>query len=178
MNTQEFSANTKGKKGNDPLSPGKTNWVVARKAALFLNKRSLPRIKGGALSALFDSPKILVQIVKDKETIDAYLLDICEGGLAVNLPKLLAVDSPIEVSFRLGQKKIASKAVIRQVVRLGKNMEECVTGIMFVDLAKEPTEYIRAIVHLTDLLISMEVDVDGAPPTFVQSSVKRNSPVL
>ena len=107
-----------------------------------LGKRSFVRMSDRELLKMFDGQHIPVKIATTKTNFIGSLLDICEGGLAVNLPVALAENQAIRVGFHLGMKKIISRAQVRYIRQCGQGY---ITGIMFVHLDTESREFIAGI---------------------------------
>jgi len=122
----------------------------------YSNKRSHVRMKAGEFSSLFDMEEMLVTLTTDKETFTDHLLNISEGGLAVQLPTSLSVNHPCNVGFVLGEKYIFSKAKVCQIKKIG---EKYVTGLRFVDLATKSAEYIGGSIYIKALLSRWAIDV-------------------
>lgn len=121
----------------------------------FFNKRLHSRIKGIYLSALLEGEELLVQINTHVSTFTEHLIDISKGGIAMSLPTLLAVNLPVKIDFFLGTKRIIANANIRQIRKIG---EQYLTGIMFVDLAKDSAEYIDGNIRIKEFLGSLDID--------------------
>ena len=104
-----------------------------------LGKRAYVRLGEGDLTALFEVRSIKVRLTNAKFKMNASLLDVSPGGLAVLIDKKLIMDSSVEVSFYLSRRKIISSCVVRQVYPLYTNFK---IGLEFINLPKEDSEYI------------------------------------
>jgi len=107
-----------------------------------LGKRNSVRIKMDEISELFEAREIFVKVATRERTYTARLLDISEGGLSLSLPAMLGENLPVKVGFFLGTMKIISKALVRYVQ---KNGDVFTTGVKFIDLNQESSEYIRGL---------------------------------
>jgi len=113
-------------------------------------------MKEGEFSSLFDMEEMLVTLTTDKETFTDHLLNISEGGVAVQLPTSLSVNHLCNIRILLGEKYIYSKAKVRQIKKIG---EQYVTGIMFIDLAPESADYIGGSIYINALLSRWAIEV-------------------
>lgn len=107
-----------------------------------LGKRSFVRLSDKDLLKMFDGRRIPVNIATTETNYTGSLLDLGEGGLAVNLSIALAEKQVIKVGFFLGKQKIISRAQVRYVRQCG---QEYITGIMFVNLDAASREFIAGI---------------------------------
>ena len=104
-----------------------------------LDKRSFVRLDIGVVSQLVEVRQIAVKLATVKKNYDGVLIDISEGGLALNLPIPLENDLPVKVGFFQGSAKIISRGLVRHTIKKG---DRFITGIQFVDLPQESAEYI------------------------------------
>ena len=123
----------------------------------YANKRSHVRMNEGEFSSLFDMEEMLVTLTTDKETFTDHLLNISEGGLAVQLPTSLSVNHPCKIRMVIGEKFIFSKAKVCQIKKIG---EQYVTGLKFVDLATKSAKYIGGSIYIKALLSRWAIDVE------------------
>lgn len=105
-----------------------------------LGKRAWVRMANRELFFLFGVKSIPVKVVARNYDKTGYLLDISKNGLAVLLPAQLAGEQPVKVGFFLGDKKVLSRAMVRNTSEVeGKEYR---TGLEFVDLEKNLETYI------------------------------------
>ena len=107
-----------------------------------LDKRAFFRLSHEDVAQLFQIKEILVRISTVSKIYTAQLLDISEGGLSLNLQEFLEENLPLKIGFFLGTKKILSKAIVRHSYKV-KDWYR--TGIQFIDLDKESSEYISEL---------------------------------
>ena len=107
-----------------------------------LDKRAFFRLSDEDVARLFQIKEILVRISTVSKIYTAQLLDISEGGLSLKLHDSLEENLPLKVGFFLGTKKILSKAIVRHSC---KAKDWYRTGIQFIDLDKESSEYISEL---------------------------------
>jgi len=112
------------------------------KPASPLGKRTFIRLKEADISALFETREIFVKIATSENSYTGRLLDISEDGLSLCLTTLLEENRPVKVGFFLGAMKIITKGMVRHTQAKGTRYT---TGIKFIDLNKECTEYIRSL---------------------------------
>lgn len=132
------------------------DWGREAVPGTYANKRSHVRMNEEEFSSLFDMEEMLVTLTTDKETFTDHVLNICEGGLAVQLPTSLSVNHPCNIRMVLGEKFIFSKAKVCQIKKIG---EQYVTGLRFVDLATKSAEYIGGSIYIKALLSRWAIDV-------------------
>ena len=146
------------KNGWEGLSPQDGNLDRVREPVprKYSNKRFHVRMKEREFSSLFDMEEVLVTLTTDKETFTDHLLNISEGGLAVQLPTSLSVNYPCNVGFVLGEKYIFSKARVCQIQKRG---EQYVTGLRFIGLATKSADYIGGSIYIKALLSRWAIDV-------------------
>jgi len=155
MNTAPLANTRKSKHLAKIFLPEKFNIDRGCKTETPLDQRFHARLKEKDLCTLFDMPEIPVQIFTDDIAFTGHMYDIGKDGMAVNLSTLFVVDSIIGITFFLGKKEVASRAVVKRIDKAGKQF---VAGIMFVDLAKEYAEYIDVSVCIGTLLSNLKID--------------------
>lgn len=107
-----------------------------------LGKRAYARLGSGDLTSIFDVRSIQVRVARPVFKVNASLLDVSQGGLAILARKEFFMDLPLSVAFHLSRRKIISRCVVRQVHKTGGNFK---VGLEFVDLSKEDSEYIAGL---------------------------------
>ncbi len=133
------------------------DWGREPVPGAYSNKRSHVRMNEAEFSSLFDMEEMLVTLTTDKETFTDHLLNISEGGLAVQLPTSLSVNHSCNIRMVLGEKFIFSKAKVCQIKKIGKQF---VTGLRFVDLATKSAEYIGGSIYIKALLSRWAIDFE------------------
>lgn len=108
-----------------------------------LGKRLWSRFGPADLQASLDIENIPVKVVGRQFSSVGKLLDISRGGLAVLLDKTLASGQPVRVAFLLGQQKVVSTAIIRNVTSL-KGQQRI--GMEFIGLGEEISSYIAGLI--------------------------------
>lgn len=106
------------------------------------SKRASVRMPANSLAQLFESKEILARLAAEGQTYTVRVVDLSEGGMAVAIPVGLAIDLVVTVGFFLGQRKIIAKARVRHHRQTGDGF---VTGLAFLQLAKEHAEFIREL---------------------------------
>jgi hypothetical protein len=106
------------------------------------DKRVFVRLGKESLAKLFEAKEVFVRIVVDGQAYTARLLDLSEGGLAVDAPVSLEASRSIKLGFLLGKVQIVSKAEVRHV---RKWKDRYITGVKFINLDKESAEFIRGL---------------------------------
>lgn len=106
------------------------------------DKRTLVRIGRESLVKLFEAKEVFVRIVADGQTHTARLLDLSEGGLALDAPVSLEGARSVKLGFIIGQVQVVSRAEVRHV---RKWKDRFITGVKFIDLDKESAEFIRGL---------------------------------
>lgn len=104
-----------------------------------LGKRSWARMANRDLFLLFSVKNIPVKVVARNFDRTGHLLDISKKGLAVLLPARLEREQPVKLGFFLGEKKVLSRAVVRNVSDVEGKYR---TGLEFVDLEKNLETFI------------------------------------
>ena len=105
-------------------------------------RRSFRRLNNKDMFKLFDAREIVVKLATTQHTYDGQLIDISDGGLGLNLPVLLKENELVKVGLLLGPRKIVTKGLVKHA---SKSETLCKTGIKFVDLAKDASEYISGL---------------------------------
>lgn len=122
------------------LDGGGVDWEYKPQAAA--DKRRYIRLNSGSLFQLFELQEISVRLATTKQTYDGTLIDISQGGLALNLPAELTLNLPVKVGFFLGREKIVSRGLVRHTKKDNKHY---LTGIEFVDLAPTSLEFLASL---------------------------------
>lgn len=104
-----------------------------------LGQRTLARMANKDLFFLFAVKSISVKVMARSYDKTGYLLDISKKGLAVLLPARLDREQPVKVGFFLGDKKVVSRAIVRNISEVEGKYR---TGMEFVDLEKNLETYI------------------------------------
>jgi hypothetical protein len=108
-----------------------------------LGKRALLRIAGSDLYPLLEVKSIPIKVVSKNFDEKGYVVDLAQNGLAVLLNSPLAESQQVKVGFFLGQQKIVSRAMVRNV-RAEKGGYRI--GIEFVDLNKDYASFIVGLI--------------------------------
>lgn len=106
------------------------------------DKRAFVRLGTESLAKLFEAKDVFVRIVADGQTHTARLLDLSEGGLALDAPVSLEGSRSVKLGFILGKVQVISKVDVRHV---RKWKDRYITGVKFIDLDKESAEFIRGL---------------------------------
>ena len=106
------------------------------------SKRASIRMPANSLAQLLDSKECLARLAAEGQTYTVRVVDLSESGMAVAIPVALAVDLVVTVGFFLSQRKIIAKARVRH---LRQTDDGFVTGLAFLQLAKEHAEFIREL---------------------------------
>jgi len=108
-----------------------------------LGKRALVRIAKSDLYPLLEVKSIPIKVVAKNFDEKGYVIDLAQSGLAVLLRSPLAESEPVKVGFFLGQQKIVSRAVVRNVRAEQGGYR---IGFAFVDLNKEYASFIVGLI--------------------------------
>ena len=108
-----------------------------------LGKRACPRMTERDVLALFDAQSLPVQVAAKNFGGLGSLVDIGQSGMAVLLDTKLTPSEPVKIGFFLGQQKIASRAVIKNV---GDGRGGHRIGMEFMDFKPEYRSYIAGLV--------------------------------
>jgi hypothetical protein len=108
-----------------------------------LGKRGLVRISRTELYPLLEVKSIPIKVVAKNFDEKGYVVDLAKNGLAVLLNSPLAESQPVKIGFFLGQQKIVSRAVIRNV-RAEQGGHRI--GIEFVDLDEDSASFIVGLI--------------------------------
>ncbi len=108
-----------------------------------LGKRALVRISRSDLYPLLEVKSIPIKVVAKNFDEKGYVVDLAQSGLAVLLHSPLAESQPVKVGFFLGQQKIVSRAVVRNVRAEQGGYR---IGIEFVDLNKDNASFIVGLI--------------------------------
>ncbi len=107
-----------------------------------LGLRSFPRIPRKELEGFFNKKIIPTKIASKDYDETGQMIDLSPTGTAIFLKSQLQVGSPLKLGFILGDRKIISKGVIRNVLAMAGGFR---TGIEFIDLPAEHREYIKRL---------------------------------
>jgi len=107
-----------------------------------LGKRAHVRMKGTELCPVLDVKTIPVKIVASDLEKKGYLIDLTPAGMAVRLDCRLEINKPIMVGLFLGEQKIVSKGIVKNVKAVGGRFK---TGILFEKIDKEYEEFIAGL---------------------------------
>lgn len=108
-----------------------------------LGKRAWQRMVDKELYAILGVKNIPIKVVaKNFEEIGS-LLDLAQGGFSVLLKTKLAEGQLLKVGFFLGNRKVISRAKIRNVTSLQDRYR---AGVEFVELDEDLRSYIGGII--------------------------------
>lgn len=108
-----------------------------------LGKRAWARIVKSDLLSLFGIKRLPVQIAAKNFDGKGSLVDIGQSGMAVLLDTPLVENQEVKVGLLLGNQKVLSRAVIRNVTNgTGRHR----TGMEFMDFKKEYASFIAGLV--------------------------------
>ncbi len=107
-----------------------------------LGKRAHERMKETELFPVLGVGAIPVKVAANDLEEKGFLADLTPAGMAVSLSSRLNKDKPIMVGFFLGQQKIVSKAIVKNVHEVDGKYK---TGLMFKDLNKEYADFIQGL---------------------------------
>ena len=108
-----------------------------------LGKRAGVRVVKSDLYALLEVKNIPIKVVAKNFDEKGYVVDLAQSGLAVLLYSPLAESQKVKVGFFLGQQKIVSRAVVRNVRAEQGGYR---IGIEFVDLNQEYASFIVGLI--------------------------------
>ncbi|ADW18704.1 type IV pilus assembly PilZ [Desulfobulbus propionicus DSM 2032] len=123
-----------------PLEGLEMDWDYQPQSAN--GQRAHKRMTLTELSQLFGSQRFEVQVATTTATVSGSLRDLCENGLAVDLPTRLDEYQNLKVGMMLGREKIIARAQVRHVQRRDHHFT---TGLMFVGLDVPMRQYIAGI---------------------------------
>lgn len=106
------------------------------------DKRTFVRMTEGAVAQLFEVHEIPVKLATAKQTYTCALVDISEGGVALNIGADLPVGTPVKLGFFLGRHKVITQGVVQHVRR---QQGGSIVGIQFVQLPEASREYIAEL---------------------------------
>ena len=107
-----------------------------------LGKRAHVRMKDTELFPVLDVKTIPVKVVANDLEKKGYLVDLTPAGMAVKLDSGLDLDKPVMVGFFLGEQKIVSKAIVKNVQKTGGQYK---VGIVFEKLDQEYVDFITSL---------------------------------
>ena len=97
-------------------------------------RRAFARISKGDITKLCELQEITVQITTSDTTLPGTLVDVSEGGLAVELPVPLDLGLPIKILFTMGERRISCEGAARTFSRFRSASIICVcshsSGVM------------------------------------------------
>lgn len=108
-----------------------------------LGKRAWVRIVNQELFQLLGVKKIPVRVISKNSDDKGYLIDLSQSGIAVLLENNLPENRQVKVGFFLGEQKIVSRAVVRNV---REEMGRFRTGMEFVELANSSETFIKSLI--------------------------------
>ena len=108
-----------------------------------LGKRAWPRITERDVLALFDMQSLPVQVAAKNFDGLGSLVDVGQNGMAVLLKTRLTPNEQVKIGFFLGQQKVMSRAVIKNV---GDGHGGHRIGMEFMDFKQEYRSYIAGLV--------------------------------
>ncbi len=108
-----------------------------------LGKRAWPRMTERDVLALFDAQSLPVQVAAKHFDGLGSLVDVGQSGMAVLLKTKLTPNEQVKIGFFLGQQKVVSRAVIKNV---GDDRDGHRTGMEFMDFKPEYQSYIAGLV--------------------------------
>ncbi len=107
-----------------------------------LGKRAHERMKGTELYPVLNVNTIPVKVAANDFEEKGYMADITPAGIAVTLNSMLDRDKPVKVGFFLGEQKIVSKAIVKNVQEIDGKYK---TGLAFVNLNNEYADFITGL---------------------------------
>lgn len=107
-----------------------------------LGKRAHVRMKGKELYPVLDVKNIPVKIVANDMEKKGYLVDLTPAGMAVKLDTKLDMGKRVMVGLFLGEQKIVSKGIVKNVSAVGGRFK---TGIFFQELDQEYGDFIAGL---------------------------------
>lgn len=123
-------------------------------------RRAFARISKGDITKLCELQEITVQITTSDTTLPGTLVDVGEGGLAVELPVPLDLGLPIKILFTMGERRISCEGLVKQI----RDIDDLfIIGVQFTNISKPDAVYIDGIAHIQALLFQLNTN-DGIPP--------------
>ena len=122
-------------------------------------RRAFARISKGDITRLCELQEIAVQVSTSDTALSGTLIDVGEGGLAVELPVPLDQGLPVKILFTMGERRISCKGLVKQI-RDSDGL--LVVGVQFTDISERGALYIDGIVHIQTLLRQLDAN-DGIP---------------
>ena len=107
-----------------------------------LGKRAHERMKDTELYPVLGVSTIPAKVAAHEFEEKGSVVDLTPAGVAVSLSTMLDKDKPVMVGFLLGQQKIVSKAIVKNVQEIDGKYR---TGLMFKDLKKEYADFIQGL---------------------------------
>lgn len=108
-----------------------------------LGKRALVRIAKSDLYPLLEVKSIPIKVVAKNFDEKGYVVDLAQGGLAVLVHSPLTESQQVKVGFFLGQQKIVSRAVVRNVRAEQGGYR---IGFEFVNLNQDYASFIAGLI--------------------------------
>jgi len=107
-----------------------------------MGKRAHIRMKDTELYPVLNVNTIPVKVAANDFEEKGYMEDLTPAGMAVTLPSMLAEGKPVMVGFFLGEQKIVSKAIVKNVREVeGKY----ITGFVFENLNEDYANFIAGL---------------------------------
>ncbi len=122
-------------------------------------RRAFARISRGDITKLCELQEISVQVTTIDTTLSGSLVDVGEGGLAVELPVPLDLGLPVKIVFTMGERRISCKGLVKQIRQADYLF---VVGIQFTVISKRDAAYIDGIAHIQVLLRQLDTN-EGIP---------------
>ncbi len=107
-----------------------------------LGKRTHARLKDSELHPILGVDTIPVKVAANDLEEKGFMVDLSPAGVAVSLSFKLYKNKPVMVGFFLGQQKIVSKAIVKNVQGTDGTYK---TGLVFAELNKEYEDFIRGL---------------------------------
>jgi len=107
-----------------------------------LGKRAHERMKDTELFPVLGVSTIPAKVAAHEFEEKGFVADLTPAGVAVSLSTKLDKEKPVMVGFLLGQRKIISKAIVKNVREIDGRYR---TGLMFEGLNKDHGDFIRSL---------------------------------
>ncbi len=107
-----------------------------------MGKRAHKRMKDSELYPVLGVNSVPVKVAANDLETKGCMVDLTPAGMAVSLGTMFDEGQRVMVGFFLGQQKIVSKAIVKNVQEIDGNYK---TGLEFVDLSEEYADYIRGL---------------------------------
>ncbi len=107
-----------------------------------MGKRAHKRMKDIELYPVLGVNSVPVKVAANDMETKGCMVDLTPAGMAVSLGAKFDEDQPVMVGFFLGQQKVVSKAIVKNVQEIDGNYK---TGLVFVGLNEEHADFIRGL---------------------------------